>query len=173
MAKREPRTDAQKRSSRGRTCQKKGRRWQKIVAAVLSTATGVDKDEFFSNQGGDKGDEDVHMSAAARACFPFWIECKNTKLLSIKEWIRKLDEDREAAQCELPGVVISKLYGTSRALVVIELPAFLEALHGPLSPQQRHEILKLMRDKPKSKKSGGSKKGVKRKTLKPARSREK
>lgn len=158
MAKAAKRTEAQKRSARGRTCQKKGRRWQKIVAAVLSTATGVDKDEFFSNQGGDKGDEDVHMSAKARTCFPFWIECKNTRNLSIKEWIRKLDEDREAAQCELPGVVISKLYGTSRALVVIELLDLLEALYGPLSPQQRLQISELMRDNPKSKSTKTSKK---------------
>lgn len=137
----------QRRSSRGRTSQSVGRRWQKVVAAVLSKVTQVDKDEFFSNQGGDKGDEDVHMSAKARACFPFWIECKSTKTLSVKEWIRKLDEDREAAKCDLPGIVISKLYGTSRALVMIELPDFLNALYGPLSPQQMAEITELIQDK--------------------------
>ena len=147
MAKGGKRTVAQQRSSRGRTSQSKGRRWQKITAAILSYVTRVDKDEFFSNQGGDKGDEDVHMSAAARASFPFWIECKSTKTLNIKEWLRKLDEDREAAQCELPGIVISKLYGTSRALVMIELPDFLDALYGPLTPDQRAQITKLIQDK--------------------------
>ena len=140
-------TLVQRRSSRGRTSQSVGRRWQKVVALILSYVTKVHKDEFFSNQGGDKGDEDVHMSARARDCFPFWIECKSTKTLSVKEWLRKLDEDREAAQCELPGIVISKLYGTSRALVMIELPDFLNALYGPLSPQQLAEITKLIQDK--------------------------
>lgn len=146
------RTVAHQRSSRGRTSQKVGRRWQKIVAEVLAEVTFVGKDEFASNQGGDKGDEDVHMSAEARACFPFWTECKCTKKLSVRAWIEKLDEDREAAKCELPGIIISKLYGTSRALVMIELPDFLDAVYGPLTSRQRAKITQLIQDKPKSKK---------------------
>lgn len=143
------RTVAQQRSSRGRTSQKVGRTWQKVVASILSYVTKVNKDEFFSNQGGDKGDEDVHMSAAARVSFPFWIECKSQKTLKIPEWFRKLDEDREAAGCDEPGLIITKLYGTSRALVTIELPDFLDALYGPLSLKQREEITEMIRNKPK------------------------
>ena len=150
-AKGRKRTVAQQRSSRARSSQAKGRAWQKVVARILSYATYVDKDEFFSNQGGDKGDEDVHMSAAARASFPFWIECKDTRTLSVKAWVKKLDEDREAVGCAEPGIVISKLYGTSRALVMIELPDFLNALYGPLSLEQMSQITELIRDKPKAK----------------------
>ena len=143
------RTVAQQRSSRARSSQSKGRDWQKAVAKILALVTGTSKDDFFSNQGGDKGDIDVHMSAAAREAFPFWIECKNQKTLKIPEWIRKLDEDREAAGCDEPGLIITKLYGTSRALVTIELPDFLDAIYGPLSPEQREEITEMIRNKPK------------------------
>lgn len=142
------RTLGQQRSSRARSSQAKGKGWQKAVARILSYVTEVDKDEFFSNHGGDKGDEDIHMSTKARRCFPFWIECKNTRVLSIKAWLQKLDEDRKEAGCEEPGLIISKLSGTSRALVTIELPDFLNALYGPFSPKQLEQITVLIRNRP-------------------------
>ena len=147
------RTLKQQKSSRARTSQTKGKSWQKVVAHILAYTFDMPEDEFFSNQGGDKGDRDVHQSSAARSAFPYWIECKNEKNFRISAWLKKLDEDREAAKCDEPGLIIAKLYGTSRALVMIELPDFLLEAYGPVSTKlrlkMRDQITEMIRNKPK------------------------
>lgn len=134
----------EQRSKRGRTSQGKGKAWQHAVAKIIALVTGVDKDDVHSNHGGTKGDEDVHRSEKAKRAFPFWIECKNEKRLSVPKWWAQLKEDREAAQCEEPGLIVSKLYGTSEALVTLSLDDFLDALYGPLTPSQRDQIRTLI-----------------------------
>lgn len=145
-------TVKQKRSRRGRTSQGKGKAWQHVVAKILSIATGCDKKDFHSNHGGVKGEEDVHRSEAARKAFPFWLEVKNQKALSIPNWWAKLKEDRDKEGCSDPGIIVSRLYGTSEALVTLSLPDFLNALYGPLTEEELAEIHQLIKMK-KEKKS--------------------
>jgi len=131
---------AKQMSRRGRNCQSKGRKWQKYFADILAMVTGMDPDDVYSNQGGDKGDEDVHRSAKMKRAFPFWVECKNTQTLQIPGWWRKLNGDREKVSGADPGIIVSRLYGTSEALVTMSLVDFLNAMYGPLSPSQIEEI---------------------------------
>lgn len=133
-------TKKQQTSKRNRNNGKKGKKWQKGVAEILSAVTGCDVKDFYSTQGGDKGAEDVNRSKAAREAFPFWIECKNTQTLQIPKWWAKLNEDRAEAKCDDPGIIISKLSGTSEALVTMSLTSFVEALYGPLTPHQLYLI---------------------------------
>ena len=82
----------------------------------------------------------MHRSAAAREAFPFWIEGKNTKQLSIGPWWKKLQEDRSKIRDADPGIIIAKLYKSNRAIVVLDLEEFLDTLYGPLTDEQRDLI---------------------------------
>lgn len=133
-------------SARGRNSQRKGKQLQHIVARMLGYVTGL-PDDFLSNHGGKQGEEDIRQSTEARKRWPFRTETKNAKTLGLPAWIRKLDQDAKEAGSSEPGVIIYKLFGTSRLRVDLDFEVFLDLMYGPLSSKQKDRLKDLARGK--------------------------
>lgn len=63
---------------RPQSCKAKGRRFQQALAADIRRRFQLPECDVVSTSMGAQG-ADVQLSAAARACFPFAIEAKNTE----------------------------------------------------------------------------------------------
>ncbi len=124
----------------GRTRQKKGKGFQHAVARCLAYITGLTFEDFVSNHGGKSGEVDIYRSREARRRWPFRTETKNCKALSLPEWIRKLDADAMEDGCSEPGIIVYKLFRTSRVRVDLDFEEFLNVMYGPLSYEMRTEI---------------------------------
>lgn len=100
----------------------KGRRLQNAVAAAIRERFNLPADDVRPAVMGECG-EDIKLSPAARAVFPYSVECKNTERLAIWDAL---------AQCEAnagdstPLLVFSR--NRSKTYVAIELDEFLRRL---------------------------------------------
>lgn len=63
---------------RPQSCKVKGRRFQQALAAGVRARFQLPESDVVSTSMGAQG-ADVQLAAAARACFPFDIEAKNTE----------------------------------------------------------------------------------------------
>lgn len=79
-----------------RSAKNKGMEWQKEVCSIISELTNIpfeqsdDLCEIHSRESGLNG-TDVILRGKARELFPFDVECKNCKSLSLHEWIRQAE----------------------------------------------------------------------------------
>lgn len=147
---------ARSRSAIGRTNQRKGKDFQHRVALALATATGLSERDFNSNHGGVLGEEDIYISSAAREKWPFYTETKNAKNLSLPAWIRKQDQDIKDTGEEIAGVVLYKLFRTSRVRVDLDFLVLLDLLYGPLSSSTKRRLQECLSGKIKRGTRSGS-----------------
>lgn len=105
---------------RPQSAKSKGRRLQQQVAEEVRRAFSLEPDDVRSTSMGAAG-EDVQLSPAARACFPFSLECKNVERLNVwSAW----EQARANAKGHTPALVIKK--NRTEALCVLPWAAFLE-----------------------------------------------
>ena len=97
----------------------KGRRLQQQVRdKVLKTYPSLEPDDCKSTAMG-QGGEDVQLSPAARKLFPYSIECKSRKTLSLYDWY---DQAKNNSNNSEPLLIVKKDY--SKPLVVIDMEHF-------------------------------------------------
>jgi hypothetical protein len=73
----------------------KGRRLQQAVRQDLIDRLGIDPGDILSTAMGQSGC-DLYLSPAARARFPFGVECKRQETLSIPAWWKQCTRNAEA-----------------------------------------------------------------------------
>lgn len=131
-------------SAIGKNSQRKGKAWQHAVAKTISYVTAPTQYELgtngaTSNHGGIHGEEDILLSPDTQDKFPFFVECKNTKKLQIPAWWAELCGDITKKKCNNAGIIVSRLYGTSKALVTLDFMVFLEILFPDLTEGQLNQ----------------------------------
>lgn len=83
-----------------RSAKNKGMEWQKEICGVISDVTGIEYDQskddclIHSRESGLSG-TDVILRGEAKEKFPFSIECKNCKSLSLPDWIRQANANSD------------------------------------------------------------------------------
>lgn len=83
-----------------RSAKNKGMEWQKEICSFISELTGIEYDQskddclIHSRESGLSG-TDVILRGEAKEKFPYSVECKNCKTLSIPEWIRQADSNAD------------------------------------------------------------------------------
>ncbi len=81
-----------------RSAKNKGLDWQKEVCSIISNITGIeynqqsDDCEIHSRESGLNG-VDVILRGEAKKRFPFCIECKNSKTISLPDWVRQAESN--------------------------------------------------------------------------------
>lgn len=94
----------------------KGRRAQQDVRDLLLEVSGLHPDDIRSTPMGSCG-EDIMLSPAARAVFPWSIECKNVEKLSI--W-NAIHQARANAKNSVPVVMFTKNHESMQVSVPLE-----------------------------------------------------
>jgi hypothetical protein len=94
----------------------KGRRLQQEVRDKLIEVSKLHPDDIRSTPMGSSG-EDIMLSPAARAVFPWSIECKNVEKLSV--WAA-IDQARANAKDNVPVVVFTKNHEKTQVAVPFE-----------------------------------------------------
>lgn len=83
-----------------RSAKNKGMDWQKEICSLISELTGIEYDQknddclIHSRESGLSG-TDVVLRGEAKEKFPYSVECKNCKTLSIPDWIRQADNNAD------------------------------------------------------------------------------
>ena len=98
----------------------KGRRFQQWVRDKLVESLGIHPEDIESRSMG-AGGEDLIMARAARAKFPYSIECKNQESVNVWKAFEQANENSGDYQ---PIVVIKR--NKSRPLVLIDAEYFVE-----------------------------------------------
>lgn len=99
-----------------RSAKSKGRRLQQEVRDKLIEISKLHADDVRSTPMGSSG-EDIMFSRAARAVFPWSIECKNVEKLSI--W-SAIEQARYNAKDNVPVVVFSKNHEEAQVAIPFE-----------------------------------------------------
>ena len=73
----------------------KGRRLQQAIRQDLVDRLGIDPGDVMSTAMGQSGC-DLYLSPAARARFPFGVECKAQERIALPEWWRQCTANAEA-----------------------------------------------------------------------------
>lgn len=102
----------------------KARRLQNMVAEAVQEAFGLPEPDVRTATMGEPG-ADLKLSSAARAVFPFAVECKNTERLSIWKALRQARE--HAGDTDLMPLLVFKR-NRSDVFVGLRLEDLLEIL---------------------------------------------
>lgn len=105
----------------GKGRQRKGKKFQKEVAADIRRILGFSETDCWSNHGG-KTEPDIQLSDQAKCFFPYHLECKDHRKLQMPAWLRQAEE--EAAPRMTPTVVF-KIHNKSKKWIVLPLEDFL------------------------------------------------
>ena len=73
----------------------KGRRFQQALREDLITELAIDPGDILSTAMGQSGC-DLYLSPAARAQFPFGVECKAQERIALPEWWQQCTRNAEA-----------------------------------------------------------------------------
>lgn len=94
------RIDRAKTPIKPRSAKNKGMDWQKEICSFISRLIGIEYDQksddclIHSRESGLSG-TDVVLRGEAKEKFPYSIECKNCKSISLPEWIRQAESNSE------------------------------------------------------------------------------
>ncbi|MCQ2086627.1 MAG: hypothetical protein MJZ37_00925 [Bacilli bacterium] len=83
-----------------RSAKNKGMEWQKEICSFISGLIGIEYDQksddclIHSRESGLSG-TDVVLRGKAKELFPYSVECKNCKSISLPEWIRQADSNSD------------------------------------------------------------------------------
>jgi len=102
----------------------KGARLQRYVAKKIQGYFKLDERDVRSTASGVTG-TDITLSAAAVAKFPFAVECKNLKNISIYKYMRQAKEHTKN-DLPIPLVIVHQNY--SEELAVVNLDFFLTTI---------------------------------------------
>ncbi len=116
-----------------RSAKQKGLDWQKEVCALVSDITGIeynqqdDTCEIHSRESGLNG-TDVILRGKAKEKFPFSIECKNCKTISLPDWVRQAESNCDALDNWL--LFIKSPVLPCKKVVVLAFSKFREIMGG-------------------------------------------
>ena len=108
-----------------RSAKAKGRKFQQEIRDDLITSLDINPDDILSTAMG-QGGCDLYLSPAARAQFPFGVECKRRESLAIPQWWR---------QCE----------GNASKVGLVPLLVFKRNREEPLAVLRWSDLLALLR----------------------------
>lgn len=108
----------------------KGRRLQQAVRQDLIEHLGIDPGDILSTAMGQSGC-DLYLSPAARAQFPFGVECKAQERIALPAWWKQCTANAEAEDLT-PLLVFRQNRG--EALAVLRWSDLLEILAGGDAP---------------------------------------
>lgn len=83
----------------------KGRRFQQAVRQDLVDHLGIDPGDILSTAMGQSGC-DLYLSPAARALFPYGVECKAQETISLPAWWKQCENN--ASKVELTPLLLIK-----------------------------------------------------------------
>jgi len=83
----------------------KGRRFQQAVRQDLVDCLGIDPGDILSTAMGQSGC-DLYLSPAARALFPYGVECKAQETISLPAWWKQCENN--ASKVELTPLLLIK-----------------------------------------------------------------
>lgn len=106
----------------GRLSQRKGKQYQKEIAERIASALGLPAEEFYSAMAGTTG-VDISASRAAVGDFPFAVETKNCRHVSMPQWLAEAEANADGAG--LPFLLVFKLHGRRRNYITMDLEEFL------------------------------------------------
>lgn len=110
-----------------RSAKNKGLEWQKETCEIVSRITGIpydqksDECEIHSRESGLSG-VDIILRGEAKKRFPFCIECKNAKTISLAEWVRQAQDNCNESDNWL--LVIKSPILPMKKIVVMSLSKF-------------------------------------------------
>lgn len=116
-------------SRRGKRNKRKGRDFEKYLAERVAETFDLPVTDVWNSRSGRK-ECDIQLSAAAYEVFPYHIEAKNQRSLSVPAWLRQAEADAatvgsEGRPVEATPVVVFKQHGSSRAYAIIDFEVFL------------------------------------------------
>lgn len=110
-----------------RSAKNKGLEWQKETCEIVSRITGIpydqksDECEIHSRESGLSG-VDIILRGEAKKRFPFCVECKNAKTISLAEWVRQAQDNCNESDNWL--LVIKSPILPMKKIVVMSLSKF-------------------------------------------------
>lgn len=124
---------------RPQSAKSKGRRLQQAIASdILACFPHLSPDDVKSTPSGCNG-EDVLLSDAARACFPFSVEAKNQEKVNV--W-SALDQASDPNRPHEPLLVLKR--NRSETYAVVRWRTLLRLLKNGSAPRLRKEIDKVV-----------------------------
>ena len=121
----EPVSAAKARRRSTQSCKQKGRRLQNhVVSDILTAFPVLEADDVRSCPMGSGG-EDVRLSSAARALFPFSVEVKNRERLNVHTALAQAEANSGVHE---PLLIFSK--NRSRVWAAVQWPTLLRLLVG-------------------------------------------
>lgn len=112
-------------SRRGRRSKVKGKAFERSVAERIAMWLQLPTSDVWAARSGTK-ENDINLSAAARALWSYWVEAKNQKTLKIPEWIRQAEADAAQLGGGRTPVIIFKQHGDSKKYVVLDFETFMD-----------------------------------------------
>ena len=104
------------------SCKAKGRRFQQTIATIIRTYFDLPEPDAVSTSMGNQG-IDIQLSAAARAKFPWAVECKNSEHLNI--W-KALEQAQVNAEKENLKPLVAFTRNRDQAYVALKLNDFMD-----------------------------------------------
>ena len=116
--------------SRGRRSKSKGKLFEKTVAAKQAALMGVNPEDVTRTRSGTS-DADVALHYSIRQRFPYLMELKNHKTISVHDWLRQVKKAAQRPEnAGLTPIVIFKQHGDGQEFVIVSYDHFMElALH--------------------------------------------
>jgi hypothetical protein len=105
------------------SAKRKGRQFEYEIAERIAVALGLPREDVRPSIAGASG-KDIQLSNRAIRAFPYWVECKNHKIVKIPAWVRQAEEGA-SKESTLQPVVVFKLHRGRKRYVVMELDHFL------------------------------------------------
>lgn len=134
------------RSRLGKRSKRKGRDFEKAVAERVAEWLGVPVEEVSGARSGKK-ECDIQLSTIAHHLFPYHIEAKNHKSLSVPDWLRQASSDA-ALSTRKPTpepVVVFKQHGDGEKWAIIRFEVFMELATRHLNDAEARELLDTLR----------------------------
>lgn len=104
------------------SCKAKGRRFQQVIATIIRAHFNLPDPDAVSTSMGNQG-IDIQLSTAARAVFPWGVECKNSEHLNI--W-KALEQAQTNAEKENLKPLVAFTRNRDQAYVALRLEDFME-----------------------------------------------
>ncbi len=96
-----------------------------MVAEALGLSSGITADDDVVRTRSGQDDCDIGLSERAKAMFPYWLECKNQKTLSVPAWLQQVAEAQARRQDTRTPVIVFKQHRDSTPYAITPFKHFL------------------------------------------------
>jgi hypothetical protein len=109
----------------GRRSKQKGKAFEKAVAEAVAEWLGLPIEDVTRARSG-KDECDIGLSREALEKFPYWIECKNHKTLSIPSWLKQANEAVKRLNTKQTPIIVFKQHGDGTMYVCLDFFTFMK-----------------------------------------------